>query len=79
MAHGCSLPPIISIFSILSNDLFKKVEQAELEIQLSSGKTVGGMLFCIYLGINNSEESLQKLINIVYIYCSKLNSKLIIK
>ena len=40
---GFYLSPIL--FSVFINDLLKEVEQAELGIQLSSGKTVGGMLF----------------------------------
>ena len=42
VAQGCSLSPIL--FSVFIKDLFKE-EQAELGIQLSSGKIVGGMLF----------------------------------
>ena len=41
-------------------------------IQLSSGKTVGGMLFADdFVGISDSKESLQKLLDVVYSYCSK--------
>ena len=43
MAQDCSLFPIL--FSVFINDLLKEVEQVELGVQLSSGKTVGGMLF----------------------------------
>ena len=54
------------------NDLSKEVEQAELGIQLSSGKTIGGMLFADdFVGVSDSKESLQKLIDVVYSYCSK--------
>ena len=51
--------------------MLKEVEQAELGIQLSSGKTFGGMLFADdFVGVSDSKESLQKLID-VYCYCSK--------
>ena len=70
VAQGCSLSPIL--FSVFINDLLKEVEQTGLGIQLSSGKTVGGMLFADdFVGISDSKESLQKLIDVVYSYCSK--------
>ena len=47
--YRCSLSPIL--FSVFINDLLKEVEQAELGIQLSSGKTIGGMLFAEVLVI----------------------------
>ena len=66
MAQVCSLFPIL--FSVFINDLLKEVEQAELGIQLSSGKTFGGMLFADdFVGVSDSKESLQKLIYMLYI------------
>ena len=71
MAQGCSLSPIL--FSVFINDLLKEVKPVELGIQLSSGKIVGGMLFADdFVGVSDSKESLQKLIDVVYSYCSKL-------
>ena len=73
MAQGCSLSPIL--FSVFINDLLKEVKPVELGIQLSSGKIVGGMLFADdFVGVSDSKESLQKLIDVVYTcsYCSKL-------
>ena len=61
MAQGCSFSPIL--FSVFINDLLKEVEQVVLEIQLSSGKTVGRMLFADdFVGVSDSKESLQELI-----------------
>ena len=52
--------------------MLKEVEQTGLGIQLSNGKTVGGKLFADdFVGISDSKESLQKLIDVVYSYCSK--------
>ena len=42
VSQDCSLSPIL--FSVFINDLLKEVEQTGLGVQLSSGKTVGGML-----------------------------------
>ena len=57
--QGCSLSPIL--FLVFVNDLLKEIEQTGLGIQLSSGKTVGGMLFADdFVGISDSKESLQK-------------------
>ena len=74
VAQGCSLSPIL--FSVFINDLLKDVEQAELGIQLSSGKRVGGMLFADdFVGVSDSRESLQKLIDVVHGYCNKWRLK----
>ena len=55
-------PPYYSQYYLL-----KDVEQAELGIQLSSGKRVGGMLFADdFVGVSDSRESLQKLIDVVH-------------
>ena len=61
MAQGCSLSPIF--FSVFIIDLLKEVDQAELGVQLSSGKKIGGMLFAgDFVGVSDSKESLQKYI-----------------
>ena len=50
----------------------KEVEKANLGIQLSTGKKVGGLLFADdFVGVCNSAESLQSLTDTVHGYCSK--------
>ena len=74
VAQGCSLSPIL--FSVFINDLLKVVEQAKLGVQLSSGKKIGRMLFADdFVGVSNSKESLQKLIDVVHGYCNKWRLK----
>ena len=61
----CTL--VLFIFSVFVNDLLKEIKQTGLGIQLSSGKTVGGRLFADdFVGISDSKESLQKLLDVVY-------------
>ena len=71
VAQGYSLSPILFI-----NDMLKDVQQAELGIQLSTGKRVGGMLFADdFVGVSDSRESLQKLIDVVHGYRNKWRLK----
>ena len=37
------------LFSVFIIDLLKEIEQAEIRIQLSSGKTIGGILLLMIL------------------------------
>ena len=54
------------VTSILQDHIISQDEANGL--QVSSGKTVGGMLFADdFVGISDSKESLQKLIDVVYI------------
>ena len=60
----------------LLNDLLKVVEQAKLGVQLSNGKKIGGMLFADdFVGVSDSKESLQKIIDVVHGYCNKWRLK----
>ena len=62
VAQGCSLSPIL--FSVFINDLLKEVEKA---IHLGEGGRIGGMLFADdFVGLCDSKEQLQKLIDAVY-------------
>ena len=73
MAQGFSLSLIL--FSIFINDLLKEVEKAELGIQLECGKIVGMLFADDFVGVSDSKEQLQKLIDVVYSYCSKWRLK----
>ena len=68
VAQGCRFSPIL--FSVFINGLLKEVEQAELGIELSNGAIIGGMLLADdFVGITDSGEELQKLIDVVHAYC----------
>ena len=74
VAQGCSLSPIL--FSVFINGLLKEVEQAGLGVELSDGSTIGGLLFADdFVGVSNSEEELQRLINVAHAYCCKWRLK----
>ena len=54
----------------------KEVELAELGIELSNGARIGGMLFADdFVGVSDSGEELQKLIDVVHAYCCKWRLK----
>ena len=62
---GCSLSPIL--FSVFINDLLVEVEEAGLGVQLNNGKSIAGLLFADdFVGISDSSENLQKLIDVVH-------------
>ena len=72
VAQGCSLSP----FSVFINGLLKEVEQAELGIELSNGARIGGMLLADdFVGVSDSGEQLQMLIDVVHAYCCKWRLK----
>jgi hypothetical protein len=74
VAQGCSLSPIL--FSVFIDELLTEVEQAGLGIQISDGRRIGGMLFADdFVGVSDSEEDLQKLIDVVHAYCQKWRLK----
>ena len=74
VTQGCSLSPIL--FSVFINDLLKEVDDAELGIELSTGRRISGMLFADdFVGVSDSKEHLQKLIDVVHMYCNKWRLK----
>ena len=68
VAQGCSLSPIL--FSVFINGLLKEVQQAGLGVELSDGSTADD-----FVGVSNSEEELQRLINVAHAYCCKWRLK----
>ena len=74
VAQGCSLSPIL--FSVFINDLLKEVEEAGVGVQLCNDKSMTGMLFADdFVGVSDSRENLQKLIDVVYNYCNRWRLK----
>ena len=74
VAQDCSLSPIL--FSVFINDLLIEVEKAGLGVQLNNGKNIGGLLFADdFVGMSNSRENLQKLIDVVHKYCNRWRLK----
>ena len=74
VAQGCSLSPVL--FSISINDLLIEVEKAGLGVQLNNGKNIGGLLFVDdFVGMSDSIENLQKLIDVVHKFCNRWRLK----
>ena len=70
VVQGCSLSPIL--FSVFISDLLEEIDRAQISIQLKSGNKVGGLLFADdFVGITESSENLQQLIDIISEFCSK--------
>ena len=67
VAQGCSLSPIL--FSVFINDLLREVEKAGLVVQLNNGKSIGGLVFADVVGMSDSRENLQKLIDVIHKFC----------
>ena len=69
VAQGCSLSPIY--FSVFINGLLREVEEAEIGIDL-----LGGLLFADdFVGVSESNDQLQTLIDVVHAYCWKWRLK----
>ena len=74
VAQGCSLSPIF--FSVFINDLLKEVEEAGVGVQLCNDRSMTGMLFADdFVGVSDSRENLQKLIDVVHNYCNRWRLK----
>ena len=60
------------MFSVFISDLLEEIDRAQIGIQLKSGNKVGGLLFADdFVGITESSENLQQLIDNIYEFCSK--------
>ena len=60
------------MFSVFISDLLEEIDRAQIGIQLKSGNKVGGLLFADdFVGITESSDNLQQLIDIIYKFCSK--------
>ena len=60
------------MFSVFISDLIEEVDRAQIGIKLKSVNKLGGLLFADELvGIIESSENLQQLIDIIYEFCSK--------
>ena len=54
------------------NDLLKEVEEAGVGVQLYNDRSMTGMLFADdFVGVSDSRENLQKLVDVVHNYCNK--------
>ena len=74
--HNLSLNYSTLVCLLFINGLLKEVEQAGLGVELSDGSTIGGMLFADdFVAVSNSEEELQRLINVAHAYCCKWRLK----
>ena len=50
----------------------KEVEQVEVGLQLSTGNRISGLLFADdFVGVSDSKENLQKLIDVVHRFCNR--------
>ena len=55
------------MFSVFISDSLEEIDRAQIGIQLKSGNKVGGLLFADdFVGITESSENLQQLIDIIY-------------
>ena len=54
------------------------MEQAGLGVELSHGSTIGGMLYYDFVGVSDSEEELQRLINVAHAYCCNVSKSAVV-
>ena len=70
VAQGCSLSPIL--FPVFIKGLLKEVDDAEIGIDLSRCGRLRGLLFADdFVGVSESKDQLQTLIDVVHAYCRK--------